>query len=67
MVTRVEVVNKILSNTFLATIVTNTLSNHIADELNAFADALTESGDEFSQVAGIRRAAKIVQMKQEQE
>ena len=67
MVTRVEVVNKILSNTFLATIVANTLSNHIADELNAFADALTESGDEFSQVAGIRRAAKIVQMKQEQE
>jgi hypothetical protein len=66
-VTRVEVVNKILSNTFLATIVANTLSNHIADELNAFADALTESGDEFSQVAGIRRAAKIVQMKQEQE
>ena len=67
MVTRVEVVNKILSNTFLATIVTNTLSDHIAEELNAFADALTESGDEFSQVAGIRRAAKIVQMKQEQE
>lgn len=67
MVTRAEVVNKILSNTFLSTIVTNTLSDHIAEELNAFADALTESGDEFSQVAGIRRAAKIVQMKQEQE
>ena len=67
MVSRAEVADKILNNTFLSTIVTKTLSNHIADELNAFADALIESGDEFSQVAGIRRAAKIVQMKQEQE
>ena len=67
MVTRAEVVNKIVSNAYLSTIVANTLSNHIADELNAFADALIESGDEFSQVAGIRRAAKIVQIKQEQE
>jgi hypothetical protein len=66
-VSRAEVVNKILNNTFLSTIVTNTLSDHLAQELNAIADALIESGDEFSQVAGIRRAAKIVQMKQEQE
>lgn len=67
MVTRIEVVNKILNNTFLSTIVTNTLSDHIALELNVFADALIESGDEFSQVAGIRKAAKIIQTKQEQE
>jgi hypothetical protein len=66
-VTRIEVVNKILNNTFLSTIVTNTLSDHIALELNVFADALIESGDEFSQVAGIRKAAKIIQTKQEQE
>lgn len=64
MVSRFDVVDKILNNKFLSTVVTNSLSEHLANELNAYADALTESGDDFSQVAGIRKAAKIISTKE---
>jgi len=64
MVNRFGVVNKLLNNTFLSTVVINTLCEHLAEELNAFADALHESGDDLSQVAGIRKAAKIIYTKE---
>jgi hypothetical protein len=63
-VNRFGVVNKLLNNTFLSTVVINSLCEHLAEELNVFAEALQESGDDFSQVAGIRRAAKIIYTKE---
>jgi hypothetical protein len=65
--TRVEAVNKIVSNQFIATIVTNTLTETLAQELDAYAELLIESGDVYTQVAGLRKASQILRIKPETE
>ena len=63
--TRIEAVNKIVNNQFIATIVTNTLTETLALELDAYAELLIDSGDVYAQVAGLRKAAQILRTKPE--
>jgi len=63
--TRIEAVNKIVNNQFIATIVTNTLTETLAQELDAYASLLIDNGDVYSQVAGLRKASQLLRIKPE--
>jgi hypothetical protein len=63
--TRSEAVNKIVNNQFIATIVTNTLTEVLAQELDAYAALLIDNGDVYAQAAGLRKAAQLLRIKPE--
>jgi hypothetical protein len=65
--TRIEAVNKIVNNQFIATIVTNTLTEVLAQELDVYANLLINNGDVYAQAAGLRKAAQLLRTKPETE
>lgn len=57
---RFDSVNKIVENTYTATIIVKSLSEAIAQEIEIYAELLKQSGDIYNQGAGLIKAAQLV-------
>jgi hypothetical protein len=57
---RFESVDKIINNFYTSTIVTRSLSEAIAQEIETYAHLLKDNGDIYNQFAGLIKAAQLV-------
>jgi hypothetical protein len=57
---RFDSVNKIVENTYTATIIVKSLSEAIAQEIEIYAELLKQNGDIYNQGAGLIKAAQLV-------
>lgn len=57
---RFDAVNKIVENTYTATIIVKSLSEAIAQEIEIYAELLKQNGDIYNQGAGLIKAAQLV-------
>jgi hypothetical protein len=57
---RFNSVNKIVENTYTATIIVKSVSEAIAQEIETYAELLKSNGDVYNQFAGLIKAAQLV-------
>jgi hypothetical protein len=64
-VTRVEAVEKHIENSFIVAKVVRDLSNTIAEEIEAHAEMIKESGDLYNLYGGLIKAAQVIRTTEE--